>query len=112
MQGQHPDTLGSCWSQNILHLVQTSVLVTLVRASAAVTQEGLFSSKRTEGTFAFIYSSQKGYIMLLIRYAEIGLVSWGIASCVDRPMVFSRVSEYKDWIKSVAPGTLDSKCME
>ena len=50
--------------------------------------------------------------MVINSYAEIGVVSWGIASCVDRPMVFSRVSEYKDWIKSVASGTLDSKCME
>ena len=50
--------------------------------------------------------------LLFTRYAEIGVVSWGLNTCVGKPGVFSRVSEYKDWIKSVASGTLDSKCRE
>ena len=50
--------------------------------------------------------------LLFTRYAEIGVVSWGLNTCKGKPGVFSRVSEYKDWIKSVASGTLDSKCRE
>merc|ERR1719320_1930525 len=47
------------------------------------------------------------------RYAEIGIVSWGMMECLGKPGVFTRVTEYKDWIRSVTPGAkiLDTKCM-
>jgi len=47
------------------------------------------------------------------RYAEIGIVSWGMNECLGKPGVFARVTEYKDWIRSMTPGAkiLDTKCM-
>ena len=45
------------------------------------------------------------------RFSQIGIVSWGLVSCLPgNPSAFARVSEYKEWIKSVASGTQDSNC--
>ena len=51
------------------------------------------------------------YIYIL-RFSQIGVASWALLNCgVPGSLgVFTRVSEYKEWIKSVASGTQDSNC--
>jgi len=45
------------------------------------------------------------------RFAVIGVVSWGRTGCASKPTVFTRVSEYKFWIKNVTSGTTqDTSC--
>ena len=69
--------------------------------------EALCLSRRMEGKRTIVTSN---LIILINRYAEIGVVSWGYSECVGRPGVFIRVAEYKEWINSVASGTQDSNC--
>ena len=50
-------------------------------------------------------------IKYVSRFAVIGVVSWGRTGCASKPTVFTRVSEYKFWIKNVTSGTTqDTSC--
>ena len=88
------------------------MLVSQEKVFVEGTQEDPCSLQRMEGLNAFAFIWTINYKMYFLRFSQIGVASWAILNCgVPGSLgVFSRVSEYKEWIKSVATGTQDSNC--
>ena len=81
------------------------------------TQEDPYLLQKMEGLNTFLHNIYMDYklhnvYIYILRFSQIGVASWALLNCgVPGSLgVFTRVSEYKEWIKSVATGTQDSNC--
>ena len=89
------------------------MLVTQEKVFVEGTQEDPCSLQRMEGLNEFaLHIWTINCKMNMFRFSQIGVASWALLNCgvLGSLGVFSRVSEYKEWIKSVASGTQDSNC--